>query len=349
MEEVWTLLKPTRRRLLWLPSNAPDLCERRLRDRLTRFQPLVCRTGQQALDSARGQRNDRSAGQRPVRRPGNRLTLFWRPFRPNAPDASVLPAGLETAGLQGSGTWAGRAPPASSDRRTTTTAVAAELETALGRESGAPERWRRNLVGESAAMQRLCSLVQMVSQRRGTVLLRGETGTGKEVLAQAIHDAGKRAAQPFVAVNCSAIPGTLLESELFGHTRGAFTGAQTQRAGRFEQAQNGTIFLDEIGDLDLELQSKLLRVLQEREMQRLGSSETVRLDVRVIAATHVDLACESTRRGFPGRPLLPTERYSDRSPAVAFEKGTFRCWPNTSCGRSVRSKKFPRESSQEAP
>jgi transcriptional regulator with PAS, ATPase and Fis domain len=138
-------------------------------------------------------------------------------------------------------------------------------------------------------MQRICSLVQLVSQRRGTVLLWGETGTGKEVLAQAIHAAGKRSTYPFVAVNCSAIPGTLLEAELFGHTRGAFTGAHAGRTGRFEQAQNGTIFLDEIGDLDLELQCKLLRVLQEREMQRLGSSETLRLDVRVIAATHVDL------------------------------------------------------------
>ena len=170
------------------------------------------------------------------------------------------------------------------------TIVAVEVESALGREDAAPEPWRRSLIGESAAIQRICSMVQLVSQRRGTVLLWGETGTGKEVLAQAIHAAGKRSPHLFVAVNCSAIPSTLLESELFGHTRGAFTGAHAARTGRFEQAQNGTLFLDEIGDLDLELQSKLLRVLQEREMQRLGSSETLRLDVRVIAATHVDLS-----------------------------------------------------------
>ena len=169
------------------------------------------------------------------------------------------------------------------------TIVAVEVESALGREDAGPEPWRRSLIGESAAIQRICSMVQLVSQRRGTVLLWGETGTGKEVLAQAIHAAGKRSAHPFVAVNCSAIPGTLLESELFGYVRGAFTGAHAQRPGRFELAQNGTIFLDEIGDLDLELQSKLLRVLQEREMQRLGSSETIRLDVRVIAATHAEL------------------------------------------------------------
>ncbi len=168
-------------------------------------------------------------------------------------------------------------------------AVVAAIESALQGENAAIDPWRRGIVGESSVVQQLCSKVELASQRRGTVLLTGESGSGKEVLARAIHAAGSRSAQPFVAVNCSAIPGTLLESELFGHVRGAFTGANAQRVGRFEQAQKGTILLDEIGDLSLELQSKLLRVLQEREMQRLGSSETVHLDVRVIAATHVDL------------------------------------------------------------
>jgi DNA-binding NtrC family response regulator len=168
-------------------------------------------------------------------------------------------------------------------------AVAAEVESALTREGAGTERWRRNLIGTSAPIERICSMVELVAQRRGTVLLTGETGSGKEVVARAIHAAGNRSTRPFIAVNCSAIPGTLLESELFGHIRGAFTGANMPRMGRFEQAQSGTIFLDEIGDLDLELQTKLLRVLQEREFQRLGSSETIRLDVRVIAATHVDL------------------------------------------------------------
>ncbi len=168
-------------------------------------------------------------------------------------------------------------------------AVAEEVESALRREDAGIEHWRRNLIGTSVAIERICAVVQLVAQRRGTVLLTGETGSGKEVLARAIHAAGKRSTRPFVAVNCSAIPATLLESELFGHVRGAFTGANLLRIGRFEQAQSGTIFLDEIGDLDLDLQTKLLRVLQEREIQRLGSSETVRLDVRVIAATHIDL------------------------------------------------------------
>ena len=169
------------------------------------------------------------------------------------------------------------------------TMIAGEVETAINREESGKEHWRRNLVGSSEIMEGICDMVQLVARRRGTVLLTGETGSGKEVLARAIHLAGSRSKRPFVAVNCSAIPGTLLESELFGYVRGAFTGAQMQRVGRFEQAQGGTIFLDEIGDLDLELQSKLLRVLQEREMQRLGSSDTIRLDVRVIAATHIDL------------------------------------------------------------
>ena len=125
--------------------------------------------------------------------------------------------------------------------------------------------------------------------RRSTVLVTGETGTGKEVVARALHAAGGRGNLPFVAVNCSAIPETLMESELFGHAKGAFTGAQGSRAGKFEQADGGTIFLDEIGELPLEMQAKLLRVLQDREVQRLGSSETIKLNVRVIAATNANL------------------------------------------------------------
>jgi transcriptional regulator with PAS, ATPase and Fis domain len=121
------------------------------------------------------------------------------------------------------------------------------------------------------------------------VLIQGETGTGKEMIARALHAASTRAGAPIVTVNCTALPDTLLEAELFGHTRGAFTGAIQARVGRFEQAQRGTIFLDEIGDLPFETQAKLLRVLQERECQRLGSGETVKLDVRVIAATNAEL------------------------------------------------------------
>jgi DNA-binding NtrC family response regulator len=150
--------------------------------------------------------------------------------------------------------------------------------------------WRRSLIGESRPMRQVCETIQLVARRRSTVLITGETGTGKEIVAQSIHALSDRARQPMVCVNCSALPETLLEAELFGHVKGAFTGATNHRVGRFEQANHGTIFLDEIGDLPLSLQAKLLRVLQEREFQRLGSSETVHVDLRVIAATHTDLA-----------------------------------------------------------
>ncbi len=153
----------------------------------------------------------------------------------------------------------------------------------------APEEWERLLLGDSAEMRQVKHIIRMVASRRATVLITGETGTGKEVAARAIHQAGSRRRGPFVAVNCSALPENLLEAELFGHVRGAFTGAIQNRTGRFEQAQGGTLFLDEIGELPLDLQVKLLRVLQEREYQRLGSSETVKADVRVIAATNRDL------------------------------------------------------------
>ena len=151
------------------------------------------------------------------------------------------------------------------------------------------EPWRKYLVGDSQAMQNVAHIIRLVGSRRCTVLITGETGTGKEMVARALHMASPRSHLPMVAVNCSALPENLLEAELFGHVKGAFTGAWNQRIGRFEQAHRSTLFLDEIGDMPMELQSKLLRVLQEREFQRLGSSETVRVDVRVIAASNVDL------------------------------------------------------------
>jgi len=150
--------------------------------------------------------------------------------------------------------------------------------------------WRKFLVGSSTAMQHVFRIIQLVGQRRCTVLISGETGTGKEMVAKAIHAASNRARLPMVMVNCAALPENLLEAELFGHTKGAFTGAANYRVGRFEQANGSTIFLDEIGELPFELQAKLLRVLQEREFQRLGSSETVSLDLRIIAASNANLA-----------------------------------------------------------
>ena len=151
------------------------------------------------------------------------------------------------------------------------------------------EAWRKTLVGSGPALSKIAELIRLVGPRRATVLITGESGTGKEMAARALHLASTRAAMPFVAINCNAIPRELLEAELFGHVKGAFTGASQDRVGRFEQAQSGTLFLDEIGDLPLDLQTKLLRVLQEREFERVGSSRTMKSDVRMIAATNADL------------------------------------------------------------
>jgi formate hydrogenlyase transcriptional activator len=145
------------------------------------------------------------------------------------------------------------------------------------------------IVGNSVALRRLLDMVRVVAPTNATVLINGETGTGKELIAEAIHKCSDRSDGPFVKVNCAAIPTGLLESELFGHERGAFTGAFARRIGRFELASRGTVFLDEIGEIPLELQPKLLRVLQEREFERLGDSRTLKSDARLIAATNRNL------------------------------------------------------------
>jgi transcriptional regulator with GAF, ATPase, and Fis domain len=145
------------------------------------------------------------------------------------------------------------------------------------------------IVGNSAALRRVLGMVRIVAPTDATVLIDGETGTGKELIAEAIHKCSDRSKGPFVKVNCAAIPAGLLESELFGHERGAYTGACTRSIGRFERANRGTLFLDEIGDLPLELQPKLLRVIQERQFERLGGATTIHMDVRVICATHRNL------------------------------------------------------------
>jgi formate hydrogenlyase transcriptional activator len=146
------------------------------------------------------------------------------------------------------------------------------------------------MVGQSPALREVVRQVEQVSATDATVLIHGETGTGKELIARAIHRGSDRVRGPFVKLNAAAIPAAMLESELFGHERGAFTGAIDRRVGRFEQAQNGTIFFDEIGELELDLQPKMLRVLQEREFERLGGSHTVRSNARLVAATNRDLA-----------------------------------------------------------
>ena len=146
-----------------------------------------------------------------------------------------------------------------------------------------------NLLGRNPRMQEIFQIIRTVAETDATVLIQGESGTGKELIARAIHYNSRRKDRPFVVVSCSALPETLLESELFGHEKGSFTGAIRQRIGRFEMADGGTVFLDEIGEMSMSVQLKLLRVLQEREVERVGGNQTIKVDVRVIAATHKDL------------------------------------------------------------
>lgn len=160
------------------------------------------------------------------------------------------------------------------------------------------EPWRDLLVGESRAMRSLHAMIRLVGPRQSTVLITGETGTGKEMVARAIHLASRRGGARMVSVNCAAIPENLVEAELFGHAKGAFTGAVNDRIGRFEQAHRGTIFLDEVGEIPMEVQPKLLRVLQERELQRVGGSSDIQIDTRVIAASNVDLELAAEQKKF---------------------------------------------------
>src|SRR5262249_24814921 len=151
------------------------------------------------------------------------------------------------------------------------------------------ENGTHGIIGSSPAIKAVLDQIDLVAPTDSTVLIQGETGTGKELVARAVHKLSPRRNAPFITLNCAAIPAGLLESELFGHERGAFTGAVTQHKGRFELANGGTLFLDEIGDISLDLQVKLLRVLQEKEFERLGSTRTNRVNVRLVAATNRDL------------------------------------------------------------
>jgi DNA-binding NtrC family response regulator len=166
----------------------------------------------------------------------------------------------------------------------------------LKEEITAKYEFEKSIVGNSPAIKNLFGLLEKAVKTQITVSISGETGTGKELVAKAIHYNSKRKGKPFVAVNIAAIPRDLIESELFGHEKGAFTGAAARRIGKFEEAEGGTVFLDEIGEMDLNLQAKLLRVLQEKEISRIGSNQVIKLDVRVIVATHKNLA-EETKAG----------------------------------------------------
>src|SRR5712692_2891269 len=169
------------------------------------------------------------------------------------------------------------------------------------------------IVGSAASLRQVLAQVAKVAPTDSTVLILGETGTGKELIARAIHKRSRRASRAFIRVNCAAIPTSLIASELFGHDKGAFTGALQRRVGRFEAAHGGTILLDEIGELPMETQIALLRVLQEREFERIGSTQPLKVDVRVVAATNRDLG----RAVEAGTPLLPTECISDPRTSTA--------------------------------
>ena len=188
------------------------------------------------------------------------------------------------------------------------------------------------LVGESESMKRLAEQIARAAKSAASVLVTGERGTGKELVARAIHQLSPRAKGPLEKLNCAALPHELIESELFGHEAGAFTGATKQRRGKFERASGGTLFLDEVGDMPLAMQSKLLRVLQEREIERVGGNETIKVDTRVVAATNRDLVGRVRDEGsLPRGSVRPAERRSAAHPAAeGAQIRTSRCWRSTS-------------------
>ena len=193
-----------------------------------------------------------------------------------------------------------------------------------------------NIIGRSAAMREIFATIERVAPTRATVLLCGESGVGKDMIARAIHQHSPRADKPFVKINCTALPENLMESELFGYEKGAFTGANISKPGKFEQADTGTVFLDEIGDVPPAIQVKLLRILQEREFERLGSNKTRHIDVRVLAATNVDLRAALEQGDVPRGSVLSPERAADQYSAAARSQGRY----------SVPGEAFRRETQQ---
>ncbi len=198
-------------------------------------------------------------------------------------------------------------------------ALLRELETARAQLAAADVE--EAIIGRSVQMLRLLDRVNTIATSHAPVLLTGESGTGKELVARALHERGTRRDRPLVVVNCAAFPDTLLEAELFGHERGAFTGAVKRRDGRFRAAHTGTLMLDEIAEMSLPAQAKLLRVLQEGTIEPLGTNESVRVDVRVISATHRDLKERIAAGHVPRGPLLPHQRAQHRHPAAARAQG----------------------------
>ena len=193
-----------------------------------------------------------------------------------------------------------------------------------------------DLVGESKTMQEVMRLVEQVAPSSASVLITGETGSGKEILARTIHRLSPRAERPFIAINCSAIPESLMESEIFGHERGAFTGAAERRIGCFELADGGTLLLDEIGEMPAPTQAKLLRVLEDHKVRRLGSKVETPVDVRVLAATNKEPEQAVAQGRIAPGSLFPAERVSHSfARRCAITRKTFRCWSSICCATST--------------
>ena len=204
-------------------------------------------------------------------------------------------------------------------------------ENLLMKEELAVRRGAPQLVGEDPSLRKVFASLQRAAATDTTVLLEGESGTGKELFARSLHALSPRADAPFVAINCAAIPETLLETELFGHEKGAFTGAVARKPGKFEMAHRGTLFLDEIGDLPLSLQAKILRALEERRFERVGGTALVTVDVRLVAATNKGLRAAVAATALPRGPVLPAVGLPDHRPAAArARRATFPCWRATS-------------------
>ena len=195
------------------------------------------------------------------------------------------------------------------------------------------EEHQDSIVGKSVAMQQVFKMVGRVSHSDAPVMITGESGTGKELVARAIHHYSQRSAKNFVAINCAAIPDQLLESELFGHEKGAFTGAITQRVGRFEQSEGGTLFLDEIGDMPLPLQGKILRVLQDGEFSRVGGRITLKSNVRIVAATNKNLEREVAENPSAKTSFIGSTSCASSCHRCASGPRTSNCWRNISCRR----------------
>ncbi len=287
--------------LLWIRNAPPGPAEINLMENLHRFAIQVLHSGAEALERLRVARTAVILAEFPMA--GTEPAVLLEAIREIAPSAPVLfrdsqGTVADAVRLVRLGTDHFMSGALDENELYEQLEAAAEKLRVSGVLASQTEPWKRFFIGESRPIREVEHIIRLAGPKRSTVLITGETGTGKEVVARALHQASPRANLPIVAVNCSALPENLLEAELFGHTKGAFTGAVQQRVGRFEQAHNSTLFLDEIGDMPLDLQAKLLRVLQEREFQRIGSSETVRVDVRVVAASNANLAAKVAQGSF---------------------------------------------------